>query len=449
MNKLYKSDDLMIEKDFLISGVPGITASKKDEEYYRHLATIVESSDDAIISKSLDGTIKSWNKGCEKMFGYTEEEAVGKNVSLIIPPEYIELENKILERIRSNEIIDHYETVRNKKNGKQIYVSLTEFPLKDHAGNIIGVSKIARDITTRKKFEAELIEANKELAFQNEEKEKRADELTIANKELVFQNEEKEKRAAELIVANKELALQNEENKTQAAELESVTKELESFSYSVSHDLRAPLRAINCFTSILLEDYLEQLDDEAKEILEKIMSNSIKIGKLIDNLLGFSRIVKQHVSMVDVNIKELVNSVVAEQKHIEPTRKINLTVKKLENIRGDRNMLKQVFKNLVSNAFKYTGKKKEAVIEIGSYHEKDDCIYYVKDNGAGFDMQYADKLFGVFQRLHSSNQFEGTGVGLAIIQKIISKHGGKVWAEAKVDDGACFYISLPATQKNQ
>jgi light-regulated signal transduction histidine kinase (bacteriophytochrome) len=179
------------------------------------------------------------------------------------------------------------------------------------------------------------------------------------------------------------------------------------------------------------------------------LSNSIKMGKLIDNLLGFSRIVKQHVSMVDVNIKELVDSVVAEQRQIEPTRKINLTVKKLENIRGDRNMLKQVFINLVSNAFKYTGKKKEAIIEIGSYHEKDDCIYYVKDNGAGFDMLYSDKLFGVFQRLHSSNEFEGTGVGLAIIQKIISKHGGKVWAEAKVGEGACFYISLPATQKNQ
>ncbi|MBA3284648.1 MAG: GHKL domain-containing protein, partial [Nitrosopumilus sp.] len=254
---------------------------------------------------------------------------------------------------------------------------------------------------------------------------------------------------AELIIANKELAFQNEEKENQAAELEAVNKELESFSYSVSHDLRAPLRAINGFTRILLEDYLEQLDDEAKEILEEIISNSNKMGQLIDNLLGFSRIGKQHVSMVDVNIKEMVDSVVAEQKHIEPTRIIKLTIKKLENIRGDRNMLKQVFINLISNAFKYTGKKKKAIIEIGSHYEKEECIYYVKDNGAGFDMQYADKLFGVFQRLHSSNEFEGTGVGLAIIHKIISKHGGKVWAEGKVGEGACFYISLPVTTKNQ
>jgi len=420
MGKLYKSKELMpvIKELFIINttkkkkteavlALKHIPGYKNDEEYNRHLAAIVDSSYDAIISKNFDGTITSWNKGSEKMFGYSSKQAIGENISLIIPPEYLNQEKKIVEKIRNNEIIDHFETVRVKKGGEQFYVSLTVSPLKDEAGCIIGASKIVRDISSLKKAEAELIRANKELIFQKKEKE------------------------------------------NQAAELEAVNKELESFSYSVSHDLRAPLRAINGFTRILLEDYLVQLDDEAKEILEEIISNSNKMGELIDNLLSFSRISKQHVSMVDVNIKELVNSVVAEQKQIEPTRTINLTLKKLENITGDRNMLKQVFINLISNAFKYTGKKKQTVIEIGSYHEKDDCIYYVKDNGAGFDMQYADKLFGVFQRLHSSNEFEGTGVGLAIIHKIISKHGGKVWAEAKVDEGACFYISLPVTANNQ
>ncbi len=211
-----KSDGLMIEKELLISGLPDIDAYN-DEDYFRHLASIVESSDDAIISKSLDGTIKSWNRGGEKMFGYTAEEAIGKNISSIIPPECIKQEKIIFERIRNNEIIEHYETVRNKKNGEQIYVSLTVSPLKDEAGNIIGVSKIARDITSRKKIEAELIEANKELAFQNKEKEKRAAELVIANKELIFQNDEKEKRAAELIIANKELVFQNEEKEKRAS----------------------------------------------------------------------------------------------------------------------------------------------------------------------------------------------------------------------------------------
>jgi light-regulated signal transduction histidine kinase (bacteriophytochrome) len=179
--------------------------------------------------------------------------------------------------------------------------------------------------------------------------------------------------------------------------------------------------------------------------LKEVIANSNKMGELIDNLLDFSRIGKQHVSVVNVNIKQLLDIVIAELKPMYPNRIINIIIKNPENIKADRNMLKQVFINLLSNAFKYTGKKEEAMIEIGSYPEDDYHTYYVKDNGAGFDMRYYDKLFGVFQRLHSNNEFEGTGVGLAIIQKIITKHDGKVWAEGKVNEGACFYISLPIT----
>jgi len=324
---------------------------------------------------------------------------------------------------------------------------------------------------------AELIIANKELLFQNSEKENLAAELIIANKELAFQNEEKEKRAAELIIANKELAFQNVEKEKRAAELllaneelkqakfhidelnigleqkiiertaqmEAANKELESFSYSVSHDLRAPLRAINGFTQVLVEDYMEVLSEDAREIMEEIISNSKKMGQLIDNLLEFSQIGKLNVSIGYVGMKELLDSVIKDlEQQEEADRKINISLKNIVNLKGDKNMLKQVFINLISNAFKYTGKKAESFIEIGSYMEDKDCVYYVKDNGAGFDMQYYDKLFGVFQRLHSSNEFEGTGVGLAIIQRIITKHGGKVWAEGKVNEGACFYISLPA-----
>ena len=298
----------------------------------------------------------------------------------------------------------------------------------------------------KEKRAAELIIANKELLFQNEEKEKRAAELIIANKELLFQNEEKEKRAAELLIANKELLFQNEEKRNQAAELEEANKELESFSYSVSHDLRAPLRAINGFTQVLLEDYIDQFNEDAKSLLNEVIINSNKMGELIDNLLEFSRIGKQHVARVSVDIKQLVDTVILELKQLEPARNFNINIRDLANVSGDRNMLKQVFINLLSNAFKYTSKTKDAVIEIGSYVEDEQHIYYVKDNGAGFDMRYYDKLFGVFQRLHSSNEFDGTGVGLAIIHKIIAKHQGKVWAEGKVGEGACFYISLPGLQ---
>jgi len=294
----------------------------------------------------------------------------------------------------------------------------------------------------KQKRAAELVIANKELVFQTKEKKKRADELLIANKELVFQNEEKEKRALELIIANKEIAYQTELAK-HAAELEAVNKELESFTYSVSHDLRAPLRAINGFTKVFLEDYRAQFDEDAKEILEEIIVNSKKMGELIDNLLEFSHVGKKHVSMVIIDMQELISCVIKELKQQDPHRTISFDIKKLHNIKGDKNMMKQVFINLLSNAVKYTSKIPRACIEIGSSNSNGFCTYYVKDNGAGFDMRYYDKLFGVFQRLHSSNEFEGTGVGLAIIQKIISKHNGKVWAQGKVDEGACFYISMP------
>jgi PAS domain S-box-containing protein len=225
----------------MLAATTDITRYKKAEEDAARLAAIVETSDDAIISKSLDGTILSWNKSAERIFGYTEKQAIGKNISLIIPPGHINEEKEIIEKIRNNEIIDHYETLRKKKNGEQFYVSLTVSPLKDHAGNITGVSKIARDITSRKKLEAELFEANnrekekqatelivanKELVFENEEKEKRAAELRVANEELAFENEEKEKRASELIIANKVLASDNEEKEKRAIELIIANKKL-------------------------------------------------------------------------------------------------------------------------------------------------------------------------------------------------------------------------------
>ena len=329
--------------------------------------------------------------------------------------------------------------------------------------------------TEKEKRAAELVLANEELVFQNTEKEKLAAELIVANKELLFQNTEKEKRAAELLIANNELAFQNVEKEKRAvelqianeelneakfhinelnigleqkiiertAQLEAANKELESFSYSVSHDLRAPLRAINGFTQVLLEDYIDQLDAEARGLFDEILANSGKMGELIDNLLEFSRVGKQQISPGLVVMEDLVNTAIAELTHELKDRVVETKVAPLQNIRGDKNMLRQVIINLLSNAFKYTGKKTNALVEVGSYSDKTHVTYFVKDNGAGFDMKYYDKLFGVFQRLHSSTEFEGTGVGLAIIQRIITKHDGRVWATAKVEEGATFYITLP------
>jgi PAS domain S-box-containing protein len=227
------------------------------------------------------------------------------------------------------------------------------------------------------------------------------------------------------------------------AQLEAANKELEAFSYSVSHDLRAPLRAIDGFSRVILEDYTDKLDDEGKRYLNIIGSNTKKMGQLIDDLLVFSRLGRQEIRVSEMDMGKLAKAVSDELKLIIPERKIHFTIKPLSPIHGDQAMIRQVFVNLLSNAVKFTRPKENAMIEVGGSNEGDENVYYVKDNGVGFDMQYVDKLFGVFQRLHSSEEFEGTGVGLAIVQRIIHRHGGRVWAEGKVGEGAIFYFTLP------
>ena len=229
------------------------------------------------------------------------------------------------------------------------------------------------------------------------------------------------------------------------AQLQLTNKELESFSYSISHDLRAPLRSINGYAQMIQEDHANQFSDEAKRMLGVISKNAKKMGVLIDDLLEFSRMGRKELTRLPIDFNKLVEPIVAELKQTAPARTV-ITVHPLHNTQGDPALLSQVFINLVSNAVKYSAKKETPVIEIGSEEKEDEFVYYVKDNGAGFDMQYAHKLFGVFQRLHSNEEFEGTGVGLAIVQRIMVKHGGKVWAEGRVGESAVFFLSLPKNQ---
>lgn len=230
----------------------------------------------------------------------------------------------------------------------------------------------------------------------------------------------------------------NSELEKKLAELADAYKELETFSYSVSHDLRAPVRAIDGFSRILLEDYAKALDDEGKRILGVIVANTKNMGQLIEDLLEFSRCGRKELSMSLIDMEAL-----AHEAADGVCGRFSLVVEKLPKATGDYAMIKQVFANLISNAAKFSSKKPQPSIEIGSRHDGPQIIYYVKDNGAGFDMKYVGKLFGIFQRLHSSAEFEGTGVGLAIVQRIVQRHGGRVWAEGKVDCGATFYFSLP------
>lgn len=220
-------------------------------------------------------------------------------------------------------------------------------------------------------------------------------------------------------------------------------KEMEAFSYSVSHDLRAPLRAIDGFTQILVEDNAEKLDDEGKRVASIIRASTVKMGKLIDDLLSFSHLGRQEIKKNQVDIKSLVNNIYIELKKNTPDKNIEFVLNDIPNAMADKDMMSVVWTNLISNAIKFTSKKDNPKIEIGGKVYNNIITYYVKDNGAGFDMKYIDKLFGVFQRLHSIDDFEGTGVGLANVKRVIERHGGKVWAEGKVGEGATFYFSLP------
>jgi signal transduction histidine kinase len=252
--------------------------------------------------------------------------------------------------------------------------------------------------------------------------------------------------AAHLILKNYKLRDENEKLLNQShEELLALNKELEAFTYSVSHDLRAPLRAINGYAKIIHEDHAAALDSEGREVLGVIMSNSKKMGELIDGLLDFAKLGRKDISLANVNMNETVRSVIEDAK-FGLGREILFKVGDLPQVHADKLLIKQVWVNLISNAIKYSREKSGPEIEIGSYNDHHDAVFYVKDNGSGFDMSYYDKLFGVFQRLHSQEEFEGTGIGLAMVHKIIRRHGGSVWAESMVGEGATFYFKLPNTK---
>ena len=368
-----------------------------------HLAAIVRSTEDAIISKDLQGVVTSWNRAAERMFGYTAEEMIGQPVSLLIPPDRHNEEPDILERIGRGESIEHYETIRRRKNGNDFHISLTVSPLTDLHGTIIGASKIGRDITDRRRAEEALRERDRSLSAANDVLKKQAVALAESNKEL------------------------------------------EGFSYSVSHDLRAPLRTIDAFSRIVEEEHGQHLNDQARRSLGIVRKAVGQAGELIDDLLEFSKLGRQGMNFRLVKMADLAREAADDLRIMQEGRQIDLTIGDLPSCHGDRRFLKLVWINLLANAFKYTKNRNEIRIEVGWMPDNasaEAVIYYVKDNGIGFNMAHAHKLFGVFQRLHRREDFDGTGVGLAVVQRIVQRHDGRIWAEGKVDGGATFFVSL-------
>jgi PAS domain S-box-containing protein len=503
---------------------------KQFEITSNRLAAIVDSSDDAIISKDLNSIVTTWNKGAEKIFGYTADEMIGSSILRLIPTDRQDEENHILGKIKHGENVEHFETLRQTKDGRLIDVSVTASPIKDATSKVTGVSKVARDISEQKRAEGQLKTSLKEIGdlktaldehaivaitdaqgkityvndkfcaiskypreelmgrdhriinsgyhskqfirdlwttitcgkvWHGEIKNKAKDDsfYWVDTTIVPFLNEQGKPRqyvairaditarkaaSAEVVQLNAEL---EQRVAQRTVELEAANKELEAFSYSISHDLRAPLRAVNGFAGIVLEDFSAQLPEEGKRHLERIRKGGERMGELIDNLLTFSRLSRQSVNRQLMDISKLVQNVLDELKPQRDGRQIEIKIGELPACHGDPALLKQVWVNLISNAIKYTRGREPAIVEIGCARENGEDVFFVRDNGAGFDMQYANKLFGVFQRLHRADEFEGTGVGLAIVQRIVHRHGGRVWAEAKVNEGATFYFSIEGESK--
>jgi len=354
--------------------------------------------DYAIFMLSAGGYVTTWNDGARRITGYPDSEIVGQHISRF----YLgstgvadHVDAGLTIAVRDGKFEDEVRQFR--KDGTHFFAHVSITPLQDSRGQTYAFAVVTRDVTER-------IKSEESIRALNDTLEKRVVERTV--------------------------------------ELEATNRELETFAYSVSHDLRSPLRAIDGFSQLLLEDYADVLDERGQDYLSRARAATQRMGTLIDDLLHLSRLTRHEMSHVDVDLSELAHEVVAELRRREPGRQLEVVVAPTMHAFGDARLLRIVLDNLLGNAWKYTSKKSTARIEFGCVQYADVPAYFVRDDGAGFDMRYAGKLFGAFQRMHSVEEFPGTGVGLATVARIIQRHGGCIWAEAEVNKGAVFYFTL-------
>lgn len=379
------------------------SALRESEERFRLLFEGV--TDYAIYMLDPHGKVLTWNAGAERMKGYGSEEIIGEDFACFYPAE-AQASGKPRRDLQEAIIKGKYEeeSLRVRKDGTTFWAYKIIAPLYEEGGALRGFSAIARDITERRKAEGEIRGLNQEL-------ERRVHERT--------------------------------------AELEATNKELEAFTYSVSHDLRAPLRHIAGFSRMLAEDAGNSLKPEARHYLQRIQEGTHRMGALVDDLLSLTRIGRHEIRVQVTGIESIVKDVISDLKPDTEGRIVEWKVGKLPFVEADPALLKVVFQNLLSNALKYTRPRANAIVEVGAEQISDEQVVYVRDNGVGFNMKYADKLFGVFQRLHRSEDFEGTGVGLATVQRIVQKHSGRIWVEAELDKGATFYFTINTAKQQK
>jgi PAS domain S-box-containing protein len=355
-------------------------------------ASLLDLAHDSIFVRDMTGAVRFWNRGAEETYGWTKEEALGKVTHTLLQTQFPWPLEKIEEDLLEH---GHWEgeLIHTRRNGSRIIVASRWALQRAADGTPCGILEINRDFTLRKKSEEEIQKLNRDLEHR-------------------------------------------------ACELEAANKELEAFAYSVSHDLRAPLRHVDGFSRLLLEEHGEQLDPEGKRMLERVRQGTQHMGELVDDLLNLSRVSRREVNPLVTDLNTIVEEVLTELKPTCQGRQVDFRAGRLPFAQCDPGLIRQVFVNLLSNAIKFTRPRESAVIEVGQTLQDGHDVLYVRDNGVGFSMKYADKLFGVFQRLHRAEDFEGTGVGLVTVQRIIQKHGGRVWVEAEIDKGATFYFTL-------
>ncbi len=362
------------------------------------MAAIVESSQDAIIGETLDGIVTSWNRAAARMFGFTAAEMVGRSLRDLIPDDRRGEEETILATSSHGESIRYFETVRVHRDGSRIDVSISTSPIRDQTGAIVGASKIVRDIGDKKQAEAKIQELNAGL----------------------------ERQVAE-----------------RTAELRGANEELEAFAYAVSHDLRAPLRAMSGFARILEEDYGPKLDPDAREYLQHISQASANMGLLIEGLLTLSRVMRGDLKREAVDLSAMAERICKELADAEPERRVAWEIEPGLVVCGDGRMLESMMQNLIGNAWKYTAGAAAPRLRVYAEWNSAAQRVCIADNGAGFDMAYAQQLFQPFRRLHRQDEFPGLGIGLATVQRIVHRHGGSIEATAAPGQGATFCFTFP------
>jgi len=386
-----------------------ISKRKPAELARARLAAIVESSDDAIVSKDLNGVITSWNRGAERLFGYSPQEAIGQPVTLLIPTDLFDEEPDILKRIRRGEKIEHYETVRRRKDGTLVNISLTVSPIIDARGQIVGASKVARDITGRKQTEAALQHANERLANQAAGLERLVTERT--------------------------------------AELTATNKQLEAFVYSIAHDLRAPLRAMEGYSAMLLEEAGAVLNETTRGYANRINKSAQVLDTLLRDLLAFSRLTQERIELAPVKLESAVQFALdLLQEEIQRKKARVEIARPLPTVLAHAPTLGQVMVNLVSNALKFVAPGQPPLIRLRAEERGEFVRLWVEDNGIGIAPEHQEQIFRLFTRLHGAT-YGGTGIGLTVVKHGIERLRGQVGLESARGQGSRFWVELQKAQK--